>query len=187
MCIRDRVCGAPNVAAGQKVIVADLGCVLYDGDQEFTIKRSKLRGVESLGMICAEDEIGIGTDHAGIIVLPSDAVPGTPAAEYYHLESDWVIEIDITANRSDALSHYGVARDLYAWLVRNGYETRLHRPGCEAFSVDDESLPIEVEIENTDACKRYACVSITGCEVKESPQWLKDLSLIHIPEPTRPY
>ena len=167
-------CGAPNVAAGQKVIVADLGCVLYDGDQEFTIKRSKLRGVESLGMICAEDEIGIGTDHAGIIVLPSDAVPGTPAAEYYHLESDWVIEIDITANRSDALSHYGVARDLYAWLVRNGYETRLHRPGCEAFSVDDESLPIEVEIENTDACKRYACVSITGCEVKESPQWLKD-------------
>ena len=168
------VCGAPNVAAGQKVIVADLGCVLYDGDQEFTIKRSKLRGVESLGMICAEDEIGIGTDHAGIIVLPNDAVPGTPAAEYYHLESDWVIEIDITANRSDALSHYGVARDLYAWLVRNGYETRLHRPGCEAFRVDDESLPIEVEIENTDACKRYACVSITGCEVKESPQWLKD-------------
>ena len=106
------VCGAPNVAAGQKVIVADLGCVLYDGEQEFTIKKSKLRGVESFGMICAEDEIGVGTDHAGIIVLPEDAPVGQPAAEYYHLESDWVIEIDITANRSDALSHYGVARPL---------------------------------------------------------------------------
>lgn len=168
------VCGAPNVAAGQKVIVADLGCVLYDGDKEFTIKKSKLRGVESLGMICAEDEIGVGNDHSGIIVLPSDAVVGTPAAEYYHLESDWVIEIDITANRSDALSHYGVARDLYAWLKSNGYETSLHRPDCSKFSVDNENLPIEVEIENTDACKRYACVSISDCEVKESPQWLRD-------------
>jgi len=97
--------------------------VLYDGDKEFTIKRSKLRGVESLGMICAEDEIGVGSSHDGIIVLPADAPVGQPAAEYYHLESDWVIEIDITANRSDALSHYGVARDLYAWLRRNGYET----------------------------------------------------------------
>lgn len=168
------VCGAPNVAAGQKVIVADLGCVLYDGDKEFTIKKSKLRGVESLGMICAEDEIGVGNDHSGIIVLPSDAVVGTPAAEYYHLESDWVIEIDITANRSDALSHYGVARDLYAWLKSNGYETSLHRPDCSKFSVDNENQPIEVEIENTDACKRYACVSISDCEVKESPQWLRD-------------
>ncbi|MCI6618850.1 MAG: phenylalanine--tRNA ligase subunit beta [Prevotella sp.] len=168
------VCGAPNVAAGQKVIVADLGCVLYDGDQEFTIKKSKLRGVDSYGMICAEDEIGIGTDHAGIIVLPDDAVVGTPAAAYYHLESDWVIEIDITANRADALSHYGVARDLYAWLVQNGHPTKLHRPDCSEFHVDDESLPIEVEIENREACKRYACVSLKGCEVKESPQWLKD-------------
>lgn len=168
------VCGAPNVAAGQKVIVADLGCVLYDGDKEFTIKRSKLRGVESLGMICAEDEIGVGNSHDGIIVLPEDAPVGQPAAEYYHLESDWLIEVDITANRSDALSHYGVARDLYAWLRRNGYETSLHRPSCDDFKVDNESLPIEVEIDNTEACKRYACVSITGCEVKESPQWLKD-------------
>ena len=168
------VCGAPNVAVGQKVIVADLGCVLYDGDKEFVIKKSKLRGVESNGMICAEDEIGVGTSHDGIIVLPEDAPVGQPAAEYYHLESDWVIEIDITANRSDALSHWGVARDLYAWLKRNGYNTSLHRPDCSEFTVDNTNLPIDVEIENTEACKRYACVSITGCEVKESPEWLQD-------------
>ena len=168
------VCGAPNVAAGQKVIVADLGCVLYDGDKEFVIKKSKLRGVESNGMICAEDEIGVGTSHDGIIVLPEDAPVGQPAAEYYHLESDWVIEIDITANRSDALSHWGVARDLYAWLKRNGHNTSLHRPDCSEFTVDNTDLPIDVEIENTEACKRYACVSITGCEVKESPEWLQN-------------
>lgn len=168
------VCGAPNVAAGQKVIVADLGCVLYDGDKEFVIKKSKLRGVESNGMICAEDEIGVGESHDGIIVLPEDAPVGQPAAEYYHLESDWVIEIDITANRSDALSHWGVARDLYAWLKRNGHETSLHRPDCTEFIVDNNDLPIDVEIENTEACKRYACVSITGCEVKESPEWLQN-------------
>ena len=167
------VCGAPNVAAGQKVIVADLGCVLYDGDKEFVIKKSKLRGVESCGMICAEDEIGIGTSHAGIIVLPEDAPVGQPAAEYYHLESDWLIEVDITANRADALSHWGVARDLYAWLKQNGYETTLHRPSVDGFSVDNHDLPIDVAIENTEACRRYACVSITGCEVKESPEWLK--------------
>ena len=168
------VCGAPNVAAGQKVIVADLGCVLYDGDKEFVIKKSKLRGVESLGMICAEDEIGVGTSHDGIIVLPEDAPVGQPAAEYYHLESNWIIEIDITANRSDALSHWGVARDLYAWLKRNGHATLLHRPDCSEFAVDNHDLPIDVEIENTEACKRYACVSISGCEVKESPEWLQN-------------
>ena len=167
------VCGAPNVAAGQKVIVADLGCVLYDGDKEFLIKKSKLRGVDSCGMICAEDEIGIGNDHAGIIVLPEDAVVGTPAAEYYHLESDWLIEVDITANRADGLSHWGVARDLYAWLKSNGYETKMHRPDESAFSVDNNNLPIDVVIENSEACRRYACVSITDCEVKESPEWLK--------------
>ena len=168
------VCGAPNVAAGQKVIVADLGCVLYDGDQEFVIKKSKLRGVESNGMICAEDEIGIGTSHDGIIVLPEDAQVGMPAAEYYHLESDWLIEVDITANRADALSHWGVARDLYAWLKQNGYQTATHKPCASTFTVDDHSLPIDVVIDNTEACKRYACVSITGCEVKESPEWLKN-------------
>ena len=168
------VCGAPNVAAGQKVIVADLGCVLYDGDQEFVIKKSKLRGVESNGMICAEDEIGIGTDHAGIIVLPEDAPVGLPAAEYYHLESDWLIEVDITANRADALSHWGVARDLYAWLKQNGYQTATHKPSVADFKVDNNDLPIDVRIENTEACKRYACVSVTGCDVKESPEWLKN-------------
>lgn len=168
------VCGAHNVAANQKVIVADLGCVLYDGDKEFVIKRSKLRGVESLGMICAEDEIGVGTSHDGIIVLPEDAPIGMPAAEYYNLESDWVIEVDITANRSDALSHYGVARDLYAWLKQNNYQTELHKPNCDAFEVDNESLTIDVEVKNTEACKRYACVSLTNCEVKESPEWLQN-------------
>ena len=168
------VCGAPNVAAGQKVIVADLGCVLYDGDDEFVIKKSKLRGVESMGMICAEDEIGVGTDHAGIIVLPEEAKVGQPAAEYYHLESDWLIEIDITANRADALSHYGVARDLYAWLIQNGYKTSLHRPSCDDFKVDNNDIPIDVVIENTEACKRYACLSVTDCDVKESPKWLQD-------------
>ncbi len=168
------VCGAPNVAAGQKVIVADLGCVLYDGDKEFVIKKSKLRGVDSNGMICAEDEIGVGTSHAGIIVLPDDAVIGMPAAEYYHLESDWLIEVDITANRADGLSHWGVARDLYAWLKSNGYETKMHRPDCSKFKIDNHDLPVQVTIDNQEACKRYACVSITDCEVKESPDWLKN-------------
>ena len=167
------VCGAPNVAAGQKVIVADLGCVLYDGDKEFVIKKSKLRGVESCGMICAEDEIGVGTSHDGIMVLPADTPVGMAAAEYFHLESDWLIEVDITANRADALSHWGVARDLYAWLVQNGYPTALHRPSDDAFTVDNHDLDIDVVIENTEACRRYACVSVTGCEVKESPDWLK--------------
>ena len=168
------VCGAPNVAAGQKVIVADLGCVLYDGDKEFKIKKSKLRGVESNGMICAEDEIGVGTSHDGIIVLPEDVKVGTPAAEYYNLESDWLIEVDITANRADALSHYGVARDLYAWMLANGKQTTLHRPSCDDFKVDNNDLPIDVEIQNTEACRRYACLSLTDCEVKESPEWLKN-------------
>ena len=168
------VCGAPNVAAGQKVVVAVVGTKLYDGDECFTIKRSKLRGIESNGMICAEDEIGIGTDHSGIIVLPNDAVVGTPASDYYHLESDFVIEVDITPNRADACSHYGVARDLYAWLLQNGYETSLHRPSCDDFVVDDESLPIDIRIENDEACPRYCGVTLTGCEVKESPEWLQE-------------
>ena len=168
------VCGAPNVAAGQKVVVAVVGTKLYDGDNCFTIKRSKLRGVESLGMICAEDEIGIGTDHSGIIVLPETAVVGTPAAQYYQLESDWVIEVDITPNRADACSHYGVARDLYAWLRRNGYETSLHRPSCDSFRVDDEQLVIPISIENTEACPRYCGVTLTDCQVKESPAWLQE-------------
>lgn len=168
------VCGAPNVAAGQKVVVATLGTKLYDGDKEFTIKKSKLRGIESCGMICAEDEIGIGTDHAGIIVLPAEAVPGTPAAEYYHLESDYIIEVDITPNRADACSHYGVARDLYAWLVQNGKQTSLHRPSDEAFKVDNTDLNIDVEIINEEACPRYCAVTVKDVTVKESPEWLQN-------------
>ena len=168
------VCGASNVAAGQKVVVATLGCKLYDGDECFTIKKSKLRGVESNGMICAEDEIGIGTDHSGIIVLPETAVPGTAAADYYQLKSDYLIEVDITPNRADACSHYGVARDLYAWLVQNGHTTALHRPDCEAFRVDNHDLEIDIEVQNTEACPRYAAVTVSNCEVKESPEWLQD-------------
>ncbi len=168
------VCGAPNVAAGQKVIAAVVGTRLYDGDTCFTIKRSKLRGVESCGMLCAEDEIGLGTSHDGIIVLPQDAVVGTPAADYFHIESDWLIEVDITPNRADACCHYGVARDLYAWLVQNGYRTSLHRPDCDAFKVDDEALPVKVTIADADLCPRYTAVTLTGCQVKESPEWLQN-------------
>ena len=167
------VCGAPNVAQGQKVIVATLGTKLYDGEECFTIKRSKLRGIESLGMICAEDEIGIGTSHDGIIVLPQEAKVGTPAAEYYGIESDWVIEVDITPNRADACSHYGVARDLYAWLVRNGHKTALHRTDVSSFAADNNDLDIDIVVENAEACPRYCGVTIKGCEVKESPEWLQ--------------
>lgn len=169
------VCGAPNVAAGQKVIVATLGTVLYDGDKEFQIKRSKLRGVESLGMICAEDEIGVGTSHDGIIVLPETAVPGTPAAAYYGLESDWLIEVDILPNRADAASHYGVARDLYAYLRHRGYSSELHRMDVSAFRPDSQALDFTVEVENSEACPRYAAVALKGCRVAESPDWLKRL------------
>ena len=168
------VCGAPNVAAGQKVIVATTGTKIYDGDQEFTIKRSKLRGVESCGMICAEDEIGVGTSHDGIIVLPADAVTGTPAADYYGVESDWLIEVDLTPNRVDGASHYGVARDLYAWMKRNGYPTALHRPSVDAFKSDRPDGAILVEVENVEACPRYSGLTIRGVQVKESPKWLKD-------------
>lgn len=168
------VCGAANVAAGQKVIVATLGTKLYDGDQSFTIKKSKLRGVESNGMICAEDEIGVGTSHDGIIVLPQDVVPGTLAKDYYNIKSDYVFEVDITPNRADACSHYGVARDLYAWLVQNGYQTSLHRPETSEFKVDNHDMGIDVVVENTEACPRYAGVAIKNVTVKESPEWLQN-------------
>lgn len=167
------VCGAPNVAAGQKVIVATLGTKLYDGDDCITIKKSKLRGVESFGMICAEDEIGVGTSHDGIIVLPDDTPVGMSAADYYGIKSDWLVEVDITPNRADACSHYGVARDLYAWLVRNGYKTSLHRADVSAFAVDNHDMDIDVVVENAEACPRYCAVTLTGCDVKESPEWLQ--------------
>ena len=168
------VCGAANVAAGQKVVVATLGTKLYDGDDCFTIKKSKLRGIESNGMICAEDEIGIGTSHEGIIVLPADAVPGTPAKDYYNIKSEYVLEVDITPNRADACSHYGVARDLYAYLIQNGYKAELKRPSVDAFQIENNDLNIEVEVENVEACPRYAGVSIKGVTVKESPEWLQN-------------
>ena len=168
------VCGAPNVAAGQKVIVATVGTVLYDGDQSFTIKKGKLRGEESWGMICAEDEIGVGTDHAGIIVLPADTPVGMPAAEYYHIENDTIIEVDITPNRSDAASHFGVARDLYAYYQAHGQNISLQKPSVEAFKIDNQELPIQVVVDAPDACPRYSGVSIKGVTIKESPEWLKN-------------
>ncbi|WP_321436989.1 phenylalanine--tRNA ligase subunit beta [uncultured Bacteroides sp.] len=168
------VCGAPNVATGQKVVVATLGAKLYDGDECFTIKKSKIRGVESIGMICAEDEIGIGTDHAGIIVLPSDAVPGTLAKDYYNVKSDYVLEVDITPNRADACSHFGVARDLYAYLIQNGYKAQLTKPSVDAFKIDNHDLDIDVVVENSEACPRYAGVTIKGITVKESPEWMQN-------------
>ena len=168
------VCGAANVAAGQKVVVATLGTKLYDGDECFTIKKSKLRGVESNGMICAEDEIGVGTSHEGIIVLPQDTVPGTLAKDYYNIKSDYVLEVDITPNRADACSHYGVARDLYAWLVQNGHQAVLKRPSVDGFKVDNHGLDIAVEVENTEACPRYAGVTVRNVTVKESPEWLQN-------------
>ncbi len=168
------VCGASNVGAGQRVVVATVGARLPDGEGgTVAIKRCKLRGIESQGMICAEDEIGLGKDHSGIIVLPHDTPLGMEAAELYKVQSDWVIDIDITPNRADACSHYGVARDLYAWLLANGHETSLHRPSCEAFHVDDHERPIQVRVEQPTACPRYAAVSLTGCDIKESPEWLK--------------
>jgi len=167
------VCGAPNVAAGQKVMVATIGTKLYDGDKEFVIKKSKLRGLDSFGMICAEDEIGVGTSHDGIIVLPSDTKPGTPAAVYYDLQSDYVIEVDITPNRADACSHLGVARDLYAYLRRCGQKTSLHRPDVDKFAVDNHDLEIDVRVENAEACPHYCAVTLKDCKVKESPDWLK--------------
>jgi len=168
------VCGAPNVAQGQKVICATLGTILYQGDESFTIKRSKIRGVESFGMLCAEDEIGIGTSHDGIIVLPQEAVVGTPAKEYYHIEDDYVIEVDITPNRSDAISHYGVARDLYAFYKSRNCEVELKRPSVDDFRIDNEELKINVRVENHTACPRYSGVSIKGVTIKESPDWLKN-------------
>lgn len=166
------VCGAPNVAAGQKVVVATIGTVLYDGDKEFVIKKSKIRGQESEGMICAEDEIGIGNDHAGIIVLPDTAKVGTPAAEYYRITNDYVIEVDITPNRVDGASHLGVARDLAAYLQQK-QDIRYTLPSVEQFRADSNTSGIAIEVQRLEACPRYAGVTLEGVEVKESPEWLQ--------------
>ena len=171
------VCGAANVAAGQKVIVATLGTKLYDGDNEFTIKRSKMRGEESLGMICAEDEIGVGNSHDGIMVLPPDTPTGLPAAQYFGIEDDWLIEVDLTPNRIDGASHYGVARDLAAWATQNGRKAQLLPIDTAAFATDRAEGGIPVIVENTEACPRYSGLTVRGVTVKESPKWLKDLLL----------
>ncbi len=163
------VCGAPNVAAGQKVLFARIGTVL-PGD--FKIKKSKIRSVESLGMICAEDELGIGTDHEGIMVLPEDAVVGTPAKEYLHLKTDAVIEYEITANRVDAASQYGVARDLYAYLKQNGLEGKLTRPDVSAYS-DGEGEAMPVEVKDASAAPRYVGITIRDVKVGPSPEWMQ--------------
>lgn len=172
------VCGAPNVAAGQTVVVATVGTVLYDGDKEFKIKKGKIRGVESLGMICAEDEIGVGTSHDGIIVLPDGAAaPGTPAADYYQLSDDFVLEVDLTPNRIDAASHYGVARDLAAYLdCHIGTQApRLMRPSVEVFASDcPDGDAAKVTVEADDACIRYCGLTIEGVNVTESPEWLRN-------------
>lgn len=168
------VCGAPNVDAGQTVVVATVGTTLYDGDKEFKIKKSKIRGVESFGMICAEDEIGVGASHDGIINLPDSVAAGTPAAEYYGLTSDFVLEVDLTPNRIDAASHYGVARDLSAWLACHATPSQLRRPDTEAFTTEVADGGITVEVENTEACPRYCGVTVKGVTVKESPKWLRD-------------
>lgn len=171
------VCGAPNVAAGQKVVVATVGTKLYAGEESFSIKRSKIRGVESMGMICAEDEIGIGTSHDGIIVLPAETKVGTLAKDYYGIKSDFLIEVDITPNRVDAASHFGVARDLAAYFALKNPDIQLSRPSVDAFKVENTNLQIPVNVENTEACPRYSAVTISGVKVADSPDWLKNALL----------
>ncbi len=169
------VCGAANVAAGQKVVVATIGTVLYSGDESFTIKKSKLRGEPSEGMICAEDEIGLGTSHDGIMVLPEDAIPGTPAAEYFHVDSDTIFEIGLTPNRCDAICHSGVARDLYAALVQHGVpcSTLVRRNAREVQPVAGIRSRVDVVIENQKDCPRYSGVLLDDIKVQPSPEWLQ--------------
>ena len=168
------VCGAHNVDKGQKVVVATIGTILYNGEESFKIKKSKIRGVESFGMICAEDEIGIGNSHEGIIVLPQDTTPGTPAATYYNVEQDFVLEIDITPNRADACSHYGVARDLYAYLKRKGTEVSLKKPTCSNLpQAKPQAAGIAIEVSDKEGCPLYAGLTIQGVEVKKALHFSK--------------
>lgn len=175
--VLDIVCGAPNVAEGQHVPVATIGTVLYKGDESFTIKAGKLRGEPSDGMICAEDELGLGDSHAGIMVLDDNTEVGSSAADYFGIETDTILEVAITPNRADATSHIGVARDLVA-AVRNRekqYESiSLSIPSVDNFSIDNNSLPISVRIENPEACPRYSGITLVGLHVKESPAWLRN-------------
>ena len=167
------VCGAPNVAAGQKVIVATIGAEVFSGDESFKIKKSKLRGELSEGMICAEDELGLGQGHDGIMVLDGSAKTGTPAAEYFKLKTDTIFEIGLTPNRIDAGSHYGVARDLAAYFGQHG-SVELTRPDVSSFKEGDNTYSINVKVEDKDACKRYAGVTIKNVNVQPSPKWLQE-------------
>lgn len=173
--IEQIVCGAPNVAAGQTVVVATVGTTLYDGDKEFKIKKSKIRGVESSGMICAEDEIGVGHSHDGIIVIDREVAPGTEAADFYGLSDDYVLEVDLTPNRVDAASHWGVARDIYAWSAQHDQKLPLIAPSDADFRVDSPEVEgVRVRVEDTEGCPVYCGVTIKGVTVKESPDWLKE-------------
>jgi len=169
------VCGAPNVAAGQKVIVATVGTTIYPINNEpATMKVAKIRNVESHGMICAEDEVGLGTSHTGIIVLKNDAQVGSPVADYFQPYEDWIYELGITPNRMDAMSHWGIARDVCTYLsYHDKKEIKPKLPYSNGFKADNHSLPISVSIENTEACQRYSGVSISGVAIKESPGWLQ--------------
>ncbi|MBE9467670.1 MAG: phenylalanine--tRNA ligase subunit beta [Bacteroidetes bacterium] len=167
------VCGAPNVRAGQKVVVATVGTTLYDGDESFKIKKAKMRGEPSMGMICAEDEIGLGVSHDGIMVLDNNIAVGTQAKDYFNIENDIVFEIGLTPNRIDGASHYGVARDLAAYLNQH-QNIALNKPSVDNFKVDNNDNVIDVKIENNDACTRYSGITISGIEIKESPEWLKN-------------
>ena len=170
------VCGAPNCRAGLKVLCATVGAVLYPngGDEEFKIKRSKIRGVESLGMLCAEDELGIGSSHAGIMELPEDAPVGMSAKEYLHIEDDYLIEIGLTPNRVDAASHIGVARDLAAWLRSRGRKAEVQWPDVSAFAVENHDLEVKIRVENAEACPRYTGVTVKGCKIGPSPEWMQN-------------
>ena len=168
------VCGAPNVAVGQKVPVATVGTWLYDDDNKFKIKKGKIRGEESVGMICGEDELGLGEDTDGIMVLDAKAKVGMPASEYFQLESDFVFEIGLTPNRSDAMGHIGVARDLMTVLNQKGAQLKMCRPSIDNFKVANTSKTIAVEVKNTDLCPRYSGVSISGVTVADSPKWLQN-------------
>ena len=170
------VCGAANCRAGLKVLCATVGAVLYPngGDEEFKIKRSKIRGVESLGMLCAEDELGIGPSHEGIVELPADAPVGMAAKEYLRVEDDYLIEVGLTPNRVDAASHIGVARDLAAYLRSRGERTEVKWPDVSAFAVDNHDLPVAIRVENHEACPRYVGVTVSGCKIGPSPEWMQN-------------
>lgn len=168
------VCGAPNVEAGQTVVVATVGTTLYSGDESFKIKKAKIRGEVSEGMICAEDEIGIGTSHAGIMVLPDEVAPGIPADEYFKVEKDTVFEIGLTPNRIDGASHIGAARDIVAYFKSQNKNAQLILPDVSNFKIDNNNTPVDIKIENNEACKRYTGITMTNVKVGDSPEWLQN-------------